>query len=193
MGRPTLHPTEHLLDTAAALAVEQGPARVTMAAVARAAGAPSGTLYHRFENRGALLGAVWLRTVHSFHDGYLQALGDDPGVEGCVAAARYVITWSRVHEAGARILLRGAGEMGLADWPAGVRADAEELRREVDLALGRAARAIGGPRRATLERVVLATVDIPYALLRRHLEAGTLPAGAEDLVEVCVRALLEPA
>ena len=156
MGRPTLHPTEHLLDTAAALAVEQGPARVTMAAVARAAGAPSGTLYHRFENRGALLGAVWLRTVHSFHDGYLQALGDDPGVEGCVAAARYVITWSRVHEAGF-VLLQGAG--GWAGRLAGRRARRRRAAPRVDVAsaapLGRSAAPAGHA-----GRVVLATVDI---------------------------------
>lgn len=192
MGRPTLHPTEHLLDTAAALAAAQAPSRVTMAGVARAAGAPSGTLYHRFESRGALLGAVWVRTVRSFHDGYLQALRTERAVEGCVAAARYVVTWSRAHEPGARILLQGAGEMAAADWPASVREEAEGMRDEVDVALGRVARRIGGRRRDTLERVVFATVDIPYALLRRHLEAGTLPADAEDLVEVCVRALLEP-
>lgn len=192
VGRPTLHPTEHLLDTAAALAAERGASRVTMAGVARAAGAPSGTLYHRFESRGALLGALWLRTVRRFHDGYLQELQGDPPDAACVAAARHVVTWSREHPAEARILLQGPTEMGSADWPPAVRGDAEALRDEVDTALGRLARRMGGNGRAARERVVFASVDIPYALLRRHLEAGTLPADAEDLVEVCVRALVAP-
>ena len=41
------------------------------------------------------------------------------------------------------------------------------------------------------ERVIVAMVDLPYAVVRRHLAAGsTIPADATDVVESCVRALL---
>ena len=194
VGRPTLHDTERLLDVAEALAAERGPSGVTMAGVARAAGAPSGSLYHRFENRTVLLGEVWLRVVMRFQLGFLEALTIEPAVEAGVAAARHVIGWIRGHEAETRILLRGPGEFGEADWPPELRARVDARQRELEAALRRMAERLPGRRTDALERVMLATVDIPRAAGRRHLrpESATVPAGIEPLVEECVRALLEP-
>ncbi|MEJ7734392.1 MAG: TetR family transcriptional regulator [Polyangiaceae bacterium] len=47
-GRPAKFDREELLDAALALVAEGGPAALTLAALARAAGAPTGSIYHRF-------------------------------------------------------------------------------------------------------------------------------------------------
>ena len=56
MPRPAIFTLDELLDAAAALLAADGPSAVTMSAVARAAGAPSGSMYHRFPTRAALCG-----------------------------------------------------------------------------------------------------------------------------------------
>lgn len=78
--RPPRFDAPALLDAALKLAATGGPAAVTMAAVAKSAGAPSGSVYHRFPDRPALLSALWLRTLGGFQRGFLAELGshDDP-------------------------------------------------------------------------------------------------------------------
>src|SRR6201999_3668341 len=117
MGRQAKHDPDALLDAAAAIAAAEGPAAVTMVAVAARAGALSGSLYHRFPTRAALLAALWLRTVARFQAGWLAALrngGGDPHV-AIVAAARHVVSWSRRNRVEARVLLHGADELARAD------------------------------------------------------------------------------
>jgi AcrR family transcriptional regulator len=193
VGRPRLHDTEELLDAAAALAAEHGPAGLTMAGLAHANGAPSGSLYHRFASRAALLGEVWLRAVDRFQAGFLEALGREPALDACVAAAWHVIAWSRDHDVELRILLRGPGEFAADDWPAGLRGRAEATQSRLDDALRDAAGRLPDHRGDALERVVLATVDLPYAVARRHLRAGAgrIPARADALVRRSARAILE--
>jgi AcrR family transcriptional regulator len=190
LGRPALHDTQTLLDVALTIAADRGPASVTIAAVSAASGAPSGSLYHRFDDRAALLGQLWLRTTGQFQSGFLQALGSVPGVEGCAAAATYVITWCRDHPAEARLLLRGPDDFAAADWPPPTRRRAAADRRALTKALQARATELGEP---TLDRILLATVDLPLAVVRRHLQAGPrtkLPASAGALVEQTARAIL---
>lgn len=187
MGRPALHVTQDLLDAAAAIAAERGPAAVSMAAVAQASGAPSGSLYHRFGGRAGLLGELWLRAVERFQEGFLLALDGDEPVEACVGAAIHVVRWSRRHRSEAAMLLRGAGEFGREEWPAEVLTRAREANAAMEERLRAVAARMGDD---APERVVLATVDLPYAVVRRHLVAGRIPARAEALVEGSVRAIL---
>ncbi|WCD85969.1 hypothetical protein KPP03845_102310 [Streptomyces xanthophaeus] len=66
------------------LAAGGGPDAVTMSAVAQAVGAPSGSVYHRFAGRPALLAEVWLRTVEAFQEGYLAQV-EAPSEPGAAA------------------------------------------------------------------------------------------------------------
>jgi len=193
MGRPAKHDAQTLLDVAAAIVADQGPGAVTMVAVARRAGVPSGSLYHRFPSRAALMGELWLRTVTRFQADWLKALRDDDPVGALVAAARHVVAWSRRNRDEARLLLYGADEFAKADWPPGTRRAIERQQRDADAALRSVVGAVGGASE-TLERAVLAAVDIPYAIVRRRLRAGEpLPHHTEALVEECARALLHRA
>src|SRR5258705_11938151 len=74
MPRPALFTVDELLDAAAALLAADGPAAVTMSAVARAANAPSGSMYHRFPAPAALCGELWIRTAGRFPTGVRAAL-----------------------------------------------------------------------------------------------------------------------
>jgi AcrR family transcriptional regulator len=190
MGRPAKHDAETLLDAAAAIVADEGPAAVTMVAVARRAGVPSGSLYHRFPSRPALMGELWLRTVRRFQAGWLAALDDDDPVAALVAAGRHVVVWSRGSRDEASLLLHGAREFAQAEWPAGTRQAVERQQRDAEAALGAVVAALGGGR-DTLDRVVLAAVDIPYAIVRRRLRTGEpMSRRAEALVEESARALL---
>ncbi|MEU8918282.1 helix-turn-helix domain-containing protein [Streptomyces nigrescens] len=192
MARPPRFDTAQLLDAAVRLAAESGPAGVTMSAVAAAVGAPSGSVYHRFAGRSALLAEVWLRTVEGFQAGYFEALesSDDPRAGGR-AAARHIVAWSRAHPAEAALLLYGAQEFGRDDWSDEHLLRAEEGNMRVRAALAALAGALGLHGREGFDRVTLAAVDLPLSLVRRHLRGGTpLPPHSEDLAEKCTEALL---
>jgi AcrR family transcriptional regulator len=186
MPRPTRHEPDALLDAAAAILAAGGPAAVTMSAVSRATGAPSGSLYHRFPTSATLCGELWLRTEERFHAGLHTALAAsaDPQ-DRCVAAGRYVVRWCRDHPVDAQVLLAGADALGRADWPEELSARRKTLHRK----LYRALRDLNADR----ERVNAAVIDVPYGIVRRHLRAGTaIPAGTEEIVADCARALVPP-
>jgi AcrR family transcriptional regulator len=191
MPRPARHDRDSLLDAAMALAAAQGPAAVTVAEVARVAGAPSGSVYHRFASRAALLADLRLRTVARFQEGFLAALrGEDP-VSAAEAAASHVVDWARTHPDEATVLLYASADFAADSWPAEARARDAKLRAELERVLRRLAKRLGLSGRDGLERLLVATVDLPYAVVRRHLRAGTpIPGGAAGLVSVAARVLL---
>lgn len=197
MARPARFSTGQLIDTAVALAARGGPSALTMAAVARAAGAPSGSLYHRFPGRPNLLAAVWLHALEGFQEGCVRTLRTGPPHTAAVETARHVVAWSRRNPDPARLLLHRPADFGLADWP---EADRARLRAGnalvADLLTSVAAglRESGEPAERALERVRLAVVDLPLSLVRRHLTGETgLPDGAEELAAESARRLLAPA
>ncbi|MFF8288894.1 TetR/AcrR family transcriptional regulator [Streptomyces sp. NPDC016309] len=192
MARPPRFDTGQLLDAAVRLAAAGGPAAVTMSAVAQAVGAPSGSVYHRFAGRPALLAEVWLRTVERFQEGYAAVLDGEPDPHRAACrASRFVVSWSRRNPEEAALLLHGPAEFGRADWSADHTRRADAGNERVFARLGVLAEALGAMGDHDRDRVVLALVDLPLSLVRRHLRAGTpLPPYAEDLAEESTAALL---
>lgn len=190
MGRPPKHDVDKLLDAAVALVVEAGPPSVTMAAVARKVGAPSGSVYHRFPDRPALLAALWSRTLDRFQSGLVEVLSSDPPMQAAVGAARYVVEWSSRNPSEARVLLAGATEFGVSGWSQ----PAQELANQTNAVLQAALRCLGQRLdRADSDRLLIALIDLPYATVRRYLLAGKpIPPRAPDLIEQAVMALLSP-
>jgi AcrR family transcriptional regulator len=184
MPRPALFTVDELLDAAAALLAADGPSAVTMSAVARAAHAPSGSMYHRFSTRAALCGELWLRTEERFHAGVSAALSasEEPQTR-CVAAARFTVQWCRDRPVEAQVLLTGADALDAADWPDELTSRRKRLLRALRRTLA------GMP--ADPDRVNAAVIDIPYAVVRRHLVTRqAIPASADAIVEQCARALI---
>ncbi|MGW7450438.1 TetR/AcrR family transcriptional regulator [Streptomyces sp. NPDC054787] len=192
MARPPRFDTDQILDAAVRLAASAGPGAVTMSAVAQAIGAPSGSMYHRFAGRTALLAEVWLRTVERFQESYSAVLDSDPDPRRAArAAARHVVAWSRAHPQEASLLLHGPEEFGRADWSEEHRARADRGNHRVFGTVRSLAAALGATDPRGHERVTLAMVDLPLSVVRRHLRAGgPLPPHAEDLAEECAAALL---
>jgi AcrR family transcriptional regulator len=182
--RPARYSVDELLDAAASLLSVDGPAAVAMSAVARKVGAPSGSVYHRFPTRAALCGALWIRSEERFQVGFVEALAS-PGdtTARCVAAARFVVQWCREHPVEAQVLLAGADALDRAAWPESVAARRGHLHRTMK-------RRLAGLD-VDPDRLSAALVDVPYAVVRRHLVARQrIPESAEAIVEDCARALI---
>jgi AcrR family transcriptional regulator len=183
MSRPARYTVDEILDAAAELLAAHGPAAVTMSAVARAVGAPSGSMYHRFATRAELCGELWVRTEERFHGGFAACLAtSDDTAQRCVAAARFTVQWCRDHPVEAQVLLVGADAMCLTEWPAELVARRNRLSRATRKLLAGLA--------ADVDRVRAAVIDVPHAIVRRHLVARQrVPASADQIVEDCARVL----
>lgn len=184
MPRPARYTVDELLDAGAILLADGGPAAVTMSAVARAVGAPSGSMYHRFPTRAALCGELWIRTEERFHSGITAALSapEDPRTR-CLAAARFTVRWCRQHPNEAQVLLAGADALGAADWPEHLIAARRRLHRKL--------RQLLAALPADTDRVNATIIDIPYSVVRRHLLAKrAIPTSVDDIVADCARALI---
>ncbi|MGI5220732.1 TetR/AcrR family transcriptional regulator [Nocardia sp. CA-290969] len=127
MPRPRTHDLDHLMDVAEQLAVDSGPAAVTVRALSAATSVSNGAIYHAFGSRAELMGRVWLRAAQRFlalqREAVERALSAGPAsgnaVEAVVAAAdtpaefllrqpvsgRFLLTVSRKE-------LLGAGDIG---------------------------------------------------------------------------------
>lgn len=195
MARPARYDAPALLDAAVRLAADGGPGAVTMAAVAKSVGAPSGSVYHRFADRPALLSQLWLRTLAHFQEGFLGALEQaaEPRT-AALDAARHTVRWTREHPAQARVLRYGARDFEQARWPQEAVRALETANARVFGAVHTLAERLGATGPVDIERVVVAVVDVPYALVQRHLrEDSPVPAHVLETVEQCTSALLPQA
>ena len=181
MGRNAHFKNEQFVDAALKIAADQGPAAVTIAAVAGEVGAPVGSLYHRFLSRDILLAEVWLQVVTSFQKGFLEALNKDQGLQ----AALHTPRWVRLNPAEARILLLyRREELVSGAWPEKLREGTTEIARQLDDGIHQyAKRTFGRARRLELGRTVFALIDVPYAAVLRYIRQGKKPPMAvEDYI-----------
>lgn len=196
MGRPRLHSPDAVLDVAELLAAEGGPAAVTIRAVAERSGASTGSLYHAFPSREAILAAMWLRAARRFLalqraavDAALAAGGRDAPVAATLAAAMTLRDLQRDHPASARLLTTQRREALLtADVPAELADALRGLDGELLALLRSLARALWERAdRVAVETVAVCVVDLPTAMLvpRRPQAIDTAP-----LLEAAVRATL---
>lgn len=193
MGRPARHAEATILDSAKRLSAEVGPQRLTIAAVAKRAGAPVGSIYHRYASRDEILAAVWLDLAEDVQERFLAKLeGDDP-VEAGRAAVRHSCRWVRRHPLEARLMLLHRREDFAAErWPQSYRRRAavlaarasESLRSYASRLLGR-----GGAFELRIVRFVL--VDLPIAACKPDIEAGLRPSKSVEafMLDICTEAL----
>lgn len=181
MPMPARYSTDQMLDAALRLFADGGLRAVTVAGVARHVGAPSGSVYHRFTGRDALVASVWLRTVERFQTGYLEALDDPNPVQGARRAVRHVVDWVRANPTEALLLLMHGSEelLGpqldeeLHDRQAALRDQLEQALRDFRQRL---------PAEVSRRRVRFALVDLPYAAVRPDLQARRRPPSEIDAI-----------
>lgn len=193
MGRPAAHDADQLLDAAAGLFAQGGARALTMAAVARAAGASSGSVYHRFPDRPSLLAALWLRTVSRFQEEYREVLGERPTPAGAVTAAAWMVTWCRDHLPEAIILQAGARAFDPATWSAADRKALAEHEAAVRDFGRRTVESIARQARRPRDQVAFTVIELPLAVMRSSLLAGRQPPLRDvDLVRGLAEAFLCP-
>jgi AcrR family transcriptional regulator len=190
MARPARFTEQDLLAAAATVAAEGGPGAATIGAIAKAAGAPTGSLYHRFPSRDVLLGTLWLDLVGRFQSGWIEAMeaGDTD------AAALHTPAWVRGHPTEARLLLLHRREDFLAgDWPPDLAEQAAHVNDRAGAVLRAFARSeLGDDLPASVRRMRFALVEIPYAAVRPYVAARQPPPPDIDaLVLTASQAVLD--
>ncbi|MDQ5985357.1 MAG: hypothetical protein CSYNP_01066 [Syntrophus sp. SKADARSKE-3] len=178
MGRMAHFNNEQFVDAALKIAAAQGPAAVTIAAVAGEVGAPVGSVYHRFLSRDVLLAEAWLKVIAEFQEAFIELLEKDEGLE----AALHTPRWVRTHPAGSRIiLLYRREELVDGEWPDGLKDRAARIKRRLDDGIrGYAVRAFGMDGRNAVHRIIFALIDVPYAAVLRYIRQGKKPPGEVD-------------
>src|SRR6266545_1500323 len=91
MPRPALFDEDQILAATRRLIAANGPSAATVGAIARAVGAPTGSIYHRFRSRDVLLGQVWLQAAAAFQTGFFARLSGSPPAAAGLAAALYMV------------------------------------------------------------------------------------------------------
>src|SRR6185503_19176994 len=153
MPRPSKFTEHQILDTAARIIANSGVPAATMSAIAHALGAPSGSIYHRFQSRDELLGRLWLDKMAAFQRGFSAALQhDDPDV-AAIAASLFVPQWVRSDRTGARIaIMHRREEFVGGGWPPDMEREARRLGEEFDVVLGDITRRLFGEVSPMLKR-----------------------------------------
>ncbi|SOD94525.1 TetR family transcriptional regulator [Caenispirillum bisanense] len=189
MVRTAKFTDDAFLTAAVGLIARGGPQAATIAAIARAAGAPSGSIYHRFASRDALVARAWLDVHAGLRAALLPRLAAGDGA----AAAQALVRWAAAHPVEAAFLLPHETEdlIGAAP-PEDLRAAVEAAQGELDDAFLAFCRRIGAAGEEDVAFWRYAVFDGPIALLRPYLRGGeplppwlpgllprALPAGAE--------------
>jgi AcrR family transcriptional regulator len=194
MAAPRKHDTERILDATRTLVLQDGPRAVSVAAIARASGAPVGTLYHRFGNRDAVLAATWLRALERFQQRALAATEHPEPLEAAVAMASSQIGFAVEQPEDARLLLMLRRKDLLdADLDESFRVRLAAINAPLEDALKALSKGLRGHTDTrTLDLITRAVVDLPNAAIRRHARDGRgLPAWLERDVAAQTRRLLE--
>ncbi|MCK5425032.1 MAG: TetR/AcrR family transcriptional regulator [Emcibacter sp.] len=168
-----------------------GPAAATMAAIAKYAGAPTGSIYHRFKSRTTLLGAAWLHCLSSMTEDMLPLLGAGHSDD----AITTLIDWTEENPAKARLIMLYAQD-DLIDGE--IPTDLHKKLNSINKALGAGLSGLLNNRGKALSAANLALVnfaifDGPIAAMKPYLRLRqpSPPLKCREAALACGRASLE--
>lgn len=191
MAPPRKHQTDVILDATRTLVLTEGPRAASVGAIAKASGAPAGTLYHRFGNRNGILTAAWLRALDRFQARALAATAESV-LESAVATAVAAVGFMRELPDDARLLLTvRPGDLLDGEPDAAFQQTLDSKNAPLVERVRIFARELYGssdPR--CVDAISRAVVDLPYAVVRRHANDDPAPSWLEDDVAAASRALL---
>jgi AcrR family transcriptional regulator len=188
MARPAFDHAD-FLDAALVLVAERGPSAATIAAVTERLRAPTGSFYHRFPSRDALLGELWLKTVLAFQQGIEVALTAGDGL----AAALHTPIWVREHlDEGCLLLLYHRDDFVHGDWPQKLQQEVAAHTERARVSLEKFARntfGCAGPDELRRAQFVLA--EVPVSAVRQHLRRREPPPPiVDDLIRTTYLAIV---
>jgi AcrR family transcriptional regulator len=194
MGRRQHFTKEQILDAALQGVAAHGRG-VSVAQIGEEIGAPTGSIYHRFESRDDLMAQLWLRSIRRFHERLLQAGQDSRTPDDALAAmAATTVEYSRAHPEEALAMTLYSQERLAQVAPAHLREEAAHINDRVFALMGRLG-AARFPALAGGERLVYfiytAVVGIAYGLLRPYIQGmAPIPPWLDLLVDRATRAAL---
>lgn len=185
MVRLAKYNEDSFIDSAIDIAAQCGIGAVSMASVAARAGAPIGSLYHRFDSRGTVLARAWLKVRADFRT--QVCLHWEQG--DTWRAVQAMLQWCRSKPHYARFMLASddAPEFGVLA-PA-LMAELEADQAALDGAFERCLAALPGAagaaadpdQAANLLRFVL--IGAPVAMVKSYLSLGhAIPPYAETVL-----------
>lgn len=191
MGRPASISQGDFLAAATKTAARLGPAKTSISAVSRAAGIPTGSIYHRLPSRDALLAEIWLSAAESFQALALRAFTDARTIDEAAKAALITPRFAREQHASAVVLNSHRREEFIrAEAPAEYRTRAIKLGNELrDGVAQAAARLLPGDPRGK-EKIAVALIGIPLGAVRIFLPQAVPPVEIDATIEAAVRAAL---
>lgn len=152
-----------------------------------------GSLYHYFASRDELLAGLWVRAVRRSQAAFCAAAEHDDPERAAVAAALSIYDFCARERDDARLLVSMRREdLIQAELGADLMQELKELNRPVRQALERLSRRLYGRVRAEdLDRVRLATFDLPYGMARPYVIRGEPPPEhRRRLLEAAVLAVI---
>ncbi len=166
------------LAVARELAIQRGPAAVTVDSIIERLKAPKGSFYYRFASRDALLGELWLRTVLAYQEGFVAAIEAGDGL----SAALHTPRWARQNLDDAQLLLLySRHDFVQGDWPATLKRGVADQAERFGACLSTFARvAFGRTGPNQLRRATFVLAEVPTIAVKPHLQRREPPPPLVD-------------
>lgn len=192
MGRPSKFRIDRVLDAALQVLERDGMRGLTVSAVCAEMGAPSGSLYHRFASRDALLVALWLRCAERFQGALVDAAeAQQAPRDAARAVVRTFLERARSHRAEAMVLnLYRRTDLIEGDWPPDVRDRAQALERMYQEAMERLAQRLWPRGKPDIARMRFALLQLPLAVTVAELQGQPMQPRAVEWLEQATDAVL---
>jgi AcrR family transcriptional regulator len=191
--RPRVYDQDQILDAVERLAVQSGPAAVTIRAVREAIGVSNGAVYHSFGSRAGLVGRAWLRAGHRFLSAQSELIDAAPGGDATaavVAAAEAPAVFADEHPHSSQLILTVRRDELLGpETPTDIAAQLRDLDRLLVQTMIRLARALWDRKdAAAVDVITTCIVDLPTAILlnRNRIHDND----ARERLRAAVRAVL---
>jgi AcrR family transcriptional regulator len=191
--RPRVYDQDQILDAVERLAVQSGPAAVTIRAISDAIGVSNGAVYHTFGSRAGLVGRAWLRAGHRFlsvQGELIDAALDGDAAAAVVAAAEAPAVFAEQYPHSSQLVLtvRRAELLG-PETPTEIATQLRDLDRLLVESMIRLARALWDRKdAAAVDVITICIVELPTAILLRRNRIND--PDARERLRAAVRAVL---
>lgn len=190
MGRRAHISDADLVAAAGRACARLGLGRATINSIAKEAGVPVGSVYHRVSSRSALLAEVWIAAAQAFGSEFLSRVAVADTLDAAAEAALVTPRFTRADPAGGVVLLVHRRDDFLDGAPEQSRARAARLSSDLQKGLTDAARRLLPDDKRGRERLAVALVGVPYGAVRVFLPQAMPPAELDPVILAAARAAL---
>ncbi len=191
MARPALINEAALIHAATLVAARAGPAGTSIAAVSKAAGVPTGSIYHRVSSRDALLAEVWLSATGLFQEMVLPLISAMASEADAIECALATPRFARSHHAAAAVLSAHRREEFIRpEAPDEYRMRAGEQATAIRDAIAKAAARLFPANPRGKEKLAVAVIGIPLGAVRVFLPQAIPPKEIDDTIAAAASAAL---